>query len=165
MSTNNTQGLFPIDVVTMQMFGISTSRNIHPESADYAHAMYELTQMPEAMKSVSRLKENGIIAESKDGQIFFTKKGKRKYAKHTTTPQTYLKLNGFKDFSNQDIVDLLPSLIKEVIQRQSKDDFMLHLGNDILDNVERFNLVTTQFAEVCEEAVGMAQLESEALSV
>lgn len=166
MSTNNTtQGLLPIDIVTMQMIGVSTSRNIHPESAEYAMSMYELTQSPEASKSVSRLKENGIISTNKDGQIYFTKRGKRKYAKHTTTPSDYLRVNGFKHFSNQDIVYLLPLLIRQVVERQERDDFMMSLGQDILDNVEKFNLLTTSFAQVCEEAVGMAQLESEALSV
>lgn len=161
MNTNNTQGLFPIDVVTMQMLGISTSRNIHPESAEYAMSMYELTQSLEASESLSRLKETGIIAESKDGQIYFTKKGKKKYAKHTTTPSTYLKLNGFKDFSHQDIVYFLPQIIKEVVSRQKSDDFMRELGNDILNNIDKFNLVTGDFAEVCQEAVLLANAESQ----
>lgn len=139
MSTN-TQGLFPIDIVTMQMIGVSTSRNIHPESAEYAMSMYELTQSPEASESVSRLKETGIIAENKDGQIYFTKRGKKKYAKHTTTPSDYLRVNGFKGFSNQDIVDFLADILVETNRRSNNEDFKNLLGESIFNSDNAFSV-------------------------
>lgn len=163
MSTNksNKSKLFPGDIVVMQMLGFATSPNVHPESSDLAYSMYESTTTGEYQPSITRLKENGIISQNRDGNLYFTKRGRRKYAKHTTTPSDYLRMRGFEDFSNEEIVDLLPKIIRQVVERQKSDDFMMLLGQDILDNVEKFNLLTTRFAEVCEESVGMAQLENE----